>query len=846
MTDTHARRRTISIAPLRLMGPACGRATAALGAWLLVALLSLSAVGCDGSGAADKPDGSSARMETLASRYPAERLPFRAKIKDAVGHRDSGVIVGRRIQYHQKGSLTPYVEWQGALTAIGALDDRVAVVFPPADREGFDIAFAGLDLPWDRVHLTDLPVEQVGDIDATRGPDGALWVATRERRDEQTITLYRWKPGEAVTSEVVPRPLGATRFGFSDTCDDLSFGFNAAGDLDMVFQQVDAKGVSKVVHVHRSAGATAWQTKTVVTSTDKWFQASDPKRFSAVGCRTALAHDEAGKPQVVVLRQDLNRQLLVASSVDAYPVPPLATRGFFLDAQGEWRLAREVRLPDGRIVRAGPVFERKNIGYAPETWVAQFDLAVHADGFVVAAPQLLDDFNFVLELRASTMQHRLADLGWVDPKWRATPPIPEFWSTGGDLTSERCGMVTMHIEGVGYTTVAGPYLCSLMRKAPILAREDLRLSELGNFTKGPGPFTAGVCVTGADKDELVICYGADTLGEEDALDRVASLVSSSPADGALSGNVPVELRLDRGPTADEAAVIEVLDTITGERINGALVAGAEPGMWSFQQSGTWREGTRYRFAIWYKKSHNGDDPKRWMFFDREPPVVFIRAGAPAIDPDPRTELIRYRCEDGWARDEHGVCAMSEPLSPRGTIYVPLPFDPTGPPPWLVDDTGAVVPSELVIDNGPLRLAQAAPLRSLTRYEVVFPDATKNLIGGSFHPDDLRLAFTTYAGQPQLVSSIPASGAGGIDPAAALELVFDVPTFIRRPGAVALMQNASVVPLSMLQVDDRTYRFLHDPLEPSTSYRLLLTSGIDGPHGDELLGTPLTITFTTGS
>ena len=124
--------------------PQSNQTAFALAVACLLALVPACSSGKNAAGVTDD--------NATADQYPSATLPFKARAsgpkKGDNTYPFDGVEIGRS-QYSRQAQ--GYVQEAHAILAVPvALPDVVAVIFPPADREGFDVAYAGFGKPWTR------------------------------------------------------------------------------------------------------------------------------------------------------------------------------------------------------------------------------------------------------------------------------------------------------------------------------------------------------------------------------------------------------------------------------------------------------------------------------------------------------------------------------------------------------------------------------------------------------------------------------------------------------------------------------------------------------------------------
>ena len=263
----------------------------------------------------------------------------------------------------------------------------------------------------------------------------------------------------------------------------------------------------------------------------------------------------------------------------------------------------------------------------------------------------------------------------------------------------------------------------------------------------------------------------------------------------------------------------------------------------------WEPGVQVRIDAGYVHPDRHAEP--WLYLDTPVPVARFRVGAaPRLD-DPRDVPPRFACDLGgtFARANDGLCTRVELQRPGAGygVSVDLPYERAraSAAPWLEHPDGTVVPTSAGVLAGVFQLAWTSPLEGHTRYEIVLPADAKNLVGSPIHPDDRRVGVMTGVPVPAIVSTVPATGATGVDRVAPLAVGFNTPVTFPA-GAVSLTHGVTSVPLSLVQTGAASYELLHDPLAPQTAYTLTFTAQIYNADLAPLSGAPVGITFTTGS
>ncbi|OJT27258.1 hypothetical protein BO221_04525 [Archangium sp. Cb G35] len=226
----------------------------------ILALFALLLVGCPSGGDLPGGGGRLAHIDedARALRYPPERLPWKA-------HPGAQVALG----LVRENPLTDRDEpIRQPMAAVVALPGRVAVVFPSADHPGLDLAWAGLDVPWQRTSLLSTPLESIGALDAVADEEGRVHVFVRERdvpgrlRYLRYLRYLRWREGEPVTEEPmpeVPRALGLAAY---DRCPDVSAAAQSSGRLAVAWT-VRPEPTASTVQLARRGEDGVWRVEQI-------------------------------------------------------------------------------------------------------------------------------------------------------------------------------------------------------------------------------------------------------------------------------------------------------------------------------------------------------------------------------------------------------------------------------------------------------------------------------------------------------------------------------------------------------------------------------------------------------
>lgn len=706
--------------------------------WVLLVLAS-TMFGCPSAG----PEAPKAAVEhATARRLPSATIPFRAR-KSGPRRADrsypfDGVEIGRSLYYRYESmkNLVQVEEVHSLMAAPVALPDVVAVIFPPADREGFDVAYAGFDKPWARAHLLDTPPSQVGAFDATTTADGSLVAVFRPRASTVPLTIVTWRPGseprvEKLESDATPQGTG---WG-EERCPDVTIGESPDGHLDVLYRDYEPSEQFRIMLARRARGASTWERTVVDSSLRPWHKPAALGFSREYGCKLRMAYDETGRPRVMALVRDLPASASDALNPTMGLAPPKASAyALFQGADGRFR--NEARV----------------VGSPRMSYAGEFDLDVHPAGYIVAGPSFrplkpnlwLESLSFVFDAGSADK----ARFNWYYGS--------ELLRDGGVPQIGHCGEAPVLVTGgtdFSYWNFGGvPEACYHDARAPVMVREDYR--EPKHVARFPVPvhgkrlYDAVLCLRG--DDELVLCLGGHGTAVRVEVatsslrdDEIPAMIGSEPKDGAVDvdpalGDVVV--RFDRPVSASLGATLivadvtdgtapvmnEPLDLSTPNQVRGKL--------------GRLQPGHRYRVAIAIGAE--------WQYYERKPAVFWFRVKAsepPVVDPRERTYAMPC-LPPMYARDPDGGCRIVELVDPRATGVVGLPqgdLDPYlmfGKKPTIKAADGSTFDGFTY--TAPAHIALDKALLPATEYVVTFPDDTTNTYGVPFPARDRFARFAT--------------------------------------------------------------------------------------------------------
>ncbi|MCC6523901.1 MAG: hypothetical protein IT373_14680 [Polyangiaceae bacterium] len=711
------------------------------------ALLALGAAACSPSSDDAAPPPTE---HPSATDYPSATLPFRARASTPPGdngvHLYDGVEIGRSL-FFRMASINGFVTEVTSMLAMPvALPDRIAVIYPPDDRPGIDVAYAGYAQPWERAPLLDVHPADIGTLDAVATVDGGLVAVFRPRSVSYPVTLVSWRPGTGAVVETVPAAPGAQPSGGTfgvERCPDLSVGVSPAGDTDVLYRDYVTNVGFRVVHARRPQGSALWTHRIVDTDRSPSHVPPPIGYANELGCKTRLAYDEKGLPRAILL----DRVIPYSASDPLNPTmgdhnPDASGSTFFYGADERWHLGFDL------------------VGSQRESYAGEFDIDAHPDGYLLGGPSFLEPHLWLLGMSfvfdAGHFENAIYQSGAAEDE-----------RDGGYLLHNPCGVVSilqLNDARPGQWYMGGhPGSCNYASRAPVMVREDYQapghgLLHLPVSAHGTRPYDATLCLRG--DDELVVCQGAHRgdAPVDAALvatspfsdDEVPALVSSDPSDGAVGVDpnlAEVVLRLDRALAADVSLAYDFADVSVGtdspwpdhvELRNGnevhvVLQAPLEP-------------GHLLRLAV--VPTRAGAPVRDWQYVGgRKPPVVTFRTQPSAPAPaDPRDASFAMVCDPpSYGRDPDGVCRFLPLVDTGAPNMVQLPqalIDPNILFPRVPIVTVAGVEVSDFTYHAPNLLTWSAALPAATEYLVTFPDDTVDRYGVAFPPEDRRARFAT--------------------------------------------------------------------------------------------------------
>jgi hypothetical protein len=681
----------------------------------LLALLLL--VGCP-SDPGDRPGTAGARLahideDARVRRYPPEQLPWKA-------HPDAQVALGLVHQNPQTAHDEPIRQ---PMAAVVALPGRVVVVFPPADHPGLDLAWAGIDVPWQRTPLLSTPLESIGALDAVADAEGGVHVFVRERSSPGRLRYLRWREGEPVTEELmpeVPRALGLRAY---DRCPDVSAAAQPSGRLAVAWTVRPDPTVSTVQLARRGEDGT-WRVEQIASS------APIPRQqaFREPGCRTQVRVDERG----YLLWATLFRTVPAAISTNEplrHALPRLTVSS--------------AETLDGHFQQMGSVKD-ESLG---NDYGGLFDL--HADGLGVlwASPYHFKGFQFA-GAAASLSE------GFVIDKADVGDPGAVF---DGKLYVDECRNHTVFRDATLTSVLPTRHFttCPQQPRAPVLSR-GTKLSEpvLAVWTRATRPFFAGLCIDG---DSTVALCGP-------------SLLYDAPpgTDGQVCAPTPDELLPVLTPEC-------VPDGSTEVPAAGPIVFSASSssvtwarGSWSWHvkdldairrvsenqtdaASGRWQlheplaAGHRFWAGLsinqkdWGDTSLNARDgciyPWQYALAGLAPPSLRFQTAGRTVPRDPREGAWELDCvKGGFTRAADGACEVRIPAEQsQEELYLNLPYSVvfTGGPGNGGVETGGTALGGVtwqVMSDTLLQYRLPPPLTPGATYTVHLPEQVRALWG----------------------------------------------------------------------------------------------------------------------
>lgn len=758
---------------------------------LLAASLLLTACPLAGSGSVDAGPGEDLEATSaLAQRFAPSRLPW----KVAAGATTEAYPVSipssppRQVQ-----AVEP--RWKALV-----LDrETVAVVFPPEDHVGFDIAWGGFNKPWQRAPLTRLPVNDVGSLDAVVDGERTVWLAFRPRARNTPLTLVHWREGSQAVEERLPAPSGQelTRLPYMEACPDMTLGVSPSGALDVVMRGDPAQWLTQLFHGRRAPGATTF-TWNLVADGSKSPERPGLEQVWDFGCRSALAYDELGRLMVLSLAR--------------------ATRFPFASPIKMQVVAfREGR--DGRLWNAG--FPVVSLPDSEDNYLrGAFDLHDHPSGFLFSAPS---------RLFQPKSNEPLGRLPWVYA--RAYSPVrnpypfdgqerfpddhrfvmeasqvltPNAPGSGGKLVADGCG--NFRLASVPFNDVVSDWAEGPMGKlcdedpapAPVFRAASALPLQHPVFARGRQlPFEFAVCID--TERTLHVCHGGHvgsraagfTASFSPELEGpLATIASTQPAAGealaVASLGAAVVVTFDRPLQFPLRTQLELWDLSNAQpRYGEVKEVPGRPEAVQFQPREPLAEGHRFRLVVHPRMVEGTPLVPTWKLPEGRRAVVDFttRGDGGPLAPDAWTFPFGLTCPliQGGSRDDGG-CTFTlddssyELVRREGALRVfataRFAFD------WERSDGGPGWVEEL--DGGRLLDAGAVARTNLDYIDLTLPSLPEHhavrvhipgqfdLLGREFA--DETFVIQTLTGPLRVEGFVPADGAVVATPPAFVDVL----------------------------------------------------------------------------
>lgn len=491
--------------------------------------------------------------------------------------------------------------------------DRLAVVFPPADHAGFDVAWGGFGQPWQREPLTSIAANQVASLDAVPDGAGGAWIGLRLLSRREKLVLLRWTPGRPVQTERLDFPIGINPIPlpYLEACNDLVLGVSPAGDLDLVVRSDPNPLDTRLFHGRRRGGTGAMQWTQVVDGR----QARTPVPQGSAwdfGCKSALTYDGLGRAVLAVL-------VMQTSEANA----GLTGRHTAVFTEGK----------DGRFWPKETAFMTIS-DERPSDLRGLLDVASHPTGYVFGGPAVayeeipseatienpdgvtayayVDAYHPYFPRSTSfTGQRRLSgDYRFVTGSnerligvQSGGQPVPR---RGGKLLADGCGQFALAVtdwdEPDTWHFVSLGKRCLDPRPAPVF-RSTFAGVTSASFSHGyEAAFSVGVCLDPA-RQALGVCFGGHP-GLAQAPTPVALLSPNALVSASVThqqASVPVDAGLElefAAPLRAPGDAAEVYDLDLADRLFGEwrLVPGSVA-RYAFTPRTPLKPGTHYRLVV---------------------------------------------------------------------------------------------------------------------------------------------------------------------------------------------------------------------------------------------------------
>lgn len=481
--------------------------------------------------------------------------------------------------------------------------DLLAVVFPPLDRAGFDVAFGGFEKPWERESLTSIRANQVASLDAVADGRGGAWVAMRLLDRKEKLVLLHWSPGQPVSTERLDFPIGINPIAlpYLEACNDVTLGVSPAGALDFVVRSDPNPLETKLFRGRRTgAGPFAWEQ--VVNGRNARAPVLQGSAWD-FGCKSALAYDGLGRAVLAVLVQQTSQA-----------VAGLSGRSVAVFTEGK----------DGRLWQKETAFMTIS-EKQPSDLRGLLDVVSHPSGFVFGGPAVghqvvpseatvenpdgltpfvyLDAYHPLFPRSTSFIGDRTLV---TDYRFAVTSgerligrqsggqPVPR---RGGKILADGCGQFALAVtdwdepDRWSFNTLGKR--CDDPRPAPVF-RSGFSGTLNASISHGyEAPYSVGVCLDEA-RQTLGVCFGGHT-----GLPQPPTPPANLLANALVSSSVDAGLVLEfEAPLRDVAQAAEVYDLDVADRLFGAwaLVPGSTS-RYAFTPRTAFKPQNHYRVVV---------------------------------------------------------------------------------------------------------------------------------------------------------------------------------------------------------------------------------------------------------
>lgn len=459
----------------------------------------------------------------------------------------------------------------------------LGVVFPPADRVGFDIAYGGLDAPWQRAPLTDIGPARVASLDAVRDGTGGAWVALRLLDRKEKLVLLHWVPGQPVATERLDMPVGINpiRLPYLEACNDVTLGVSPSGALDFVVRSDPNPLETLLFHGRRQTPGASFV----------WQQVANGRKARApvpqgtawdFGCTSALAYDGLGRAVLAVLVQQTGEAsagvngratAVFTEGRDGRFWPKETAFMTLSDRQPtEFRGLLDLAAHPSGYVFGGPAVEYQVIpgeatvenrdGWTPYVYLDAYHPWYPRSRAFTGARLIASDYRF-----AASSGERLIGVQ------SGGQPVPR---RGGKILADGCGQFALAVTDWDdvdewHFNTLGKW-CSDPRPAPVFRRAFDGVYT-ASFAHGPDqPYSVGVCLDAA-RQSLGVCFGGH-VGRAQTPEPVQNVVLN-PLTFSSVTHGQRDVSPDAGPSLefalpvrDVTGVGELYDLDSADKVSG--------------------------------------------------------------------------------------------------------------------------------------------------------------------------------------------------------------------------------------------------------------------------------------